>query len=213
MYYLNLDPAGWLLSVSAVPMPGCPAVGTLEETDLSGCRIRAYRWDGAALVLDKERLAALEAERTAAARTARDDEASAAAMAEVQAALITAQINALSADDATALRWRLLYPLWTPGAVYGAGDRAQYGDRLWRCLQGHTAQAEWEPETAASLWMEVCEDHAGTADDPIPYSGNMALEAGKFYSQDGVTYRCTRDTGVPVYNALAELVGLYVEAV
>lgn len=54
---------------------------------------------------------------------------------------------------------------------------------------------------------------AGTADDPIPYEGNMALENGKYYSQDGVVYRCTRDTGNPVFHALSELVGLYVEAI
>lgn len=42
-------------------------------------------------------------------------------------------------------------------------------------------------------------------------SGNRALESGKYYSQDGKVYRCTRDTGNPVYNALSELVGLYVE--
>ena len=33
----------------------------------------------------------------------------------------------------------------------------------------------------------------------------------KNYSQDGVTYLCNRDTVNPVYNALRELVGIYVE--
>ena len=41
----------------------------------------------------------------------------------------------------------------------------------------------------------------------------MALEAGRYYSQNGVTYLCTRDTGTPVYHNLADLVGLYVTAV
>ena len=39
----------------------------------------------------------------------------------------------------------------------------------------------------------------------------MELENGKYYSQDGVTYLCTRDTGIPVYNPLKDLVGIYVE--
>ena len=69
----------------------------------------------------------------------------------------------------------------------------------------------WEPENAPALWTEICETHAGTLDDPIPYSGNMALEAGKYYSQSGAVYLCTRDTVNPVYNALADLVGIYVE--
>ena len=41
----------------------------------------------------------------------------------------------------------------------------------------------------------------------------MELEAGLYYTQDGVTYRCTTGTGQPVYHALAELVGIYVEVV
>ena len=41
----------------------------------------------------------------------------------------------------------------------------------------------------------------------------MALESGKYYIQDYVIYCCTRDTINPVYNALADLVGLYVTEV
>ena len=44
-----------------------------------------------------------------------------------------------------------------------------------------------------------------------PYDGNMELFAGLYYVQNGVTYLCNRNTGQPVYNALADLVGLYVE--
>ena len=80
-------------------------------------------------------------------------------------------------------------------------------------LQAHTAQVGWEPENAASLWEQINETHAGTIDDPIPYSGNMALTSGLYYMQDWVIYKCTRDTGNPVYHALDELAGLYVEKV
>lgn len=59
----------------------------------------------------------------------------------------------------------------------------------------------------------IDETYAGTAEDPIPYSGNMALENGKYYSQDGVIYLCNRDTEIPVYQDLKDLVGIYVEAV
>lgn len=212
MFYLNIGPDGYLRSVSTTPVTGCPAIETLAGLDLSGCRMCAYHWTGSALVLDEDRLRALEEERSGLEKEMQDDQTRAAAMAEVQAALVSRQINALDADDATALRWQLLYPAWAPGAVYGAGERVQRGGRLWRCQQGHTAQAGWEPETAASLWTEVCQAHAGTVGDPIPYGGNMALEAGKYYVQGGVTYRCTRDTKIPVYAPLAELTGLYVEA-
>ena len=133
--------------------------------------------------------------------------------AEVSRMLITAQINILSVDDNTALRMVAFYPEWASDTDYTAGYKVQRGGRLWRCLQAHTSQAGWEPENVASLWTEICESHAGTLEDPIPYNGNMALENGKYYSQNSKIYRCTRDTVNPVYNALSELVGLYVEKV
>ena len=130
---------------------------------------------------------------------------------EVSRMLIAQQINTLSVDDNTALRMVAFYPEWAENTEYTAEYKAQRNGKLWRCIQAHTSQAGWEPENTASLWTEICESHAGTLEDPIPYSGNMALESGKYYMQDGKVYRCTRDTGNPVYNALSELVGLYVE--
>ena len=131
---------------------------------------------------------------------------------EVSRLLIAQQINTLSVDDNTALRMVEFYPEWATDTTYPAGYKVQHGGKLWRCLQAHTSQTGWEPSTAtASLWEEICESHAGTLNDPIPYDGNMALESGKYYIQDGVAYRCTHDTVNPVYNALADLIGLYVE--
>ena len=130
---------------------------------------------------------------------------------EVSRMLITQQINTLTVDDNTALRMTEFYPEWAADTEYTIGYKVQRNGKLWRCRQAHASQTGWEPENAASLWTEICESHAGTLEDPIPYNGNMALESGKYYSQDNKVYRCTRDTGNPVYNALSELVGLYVE--
>lgn len=132
---------------------------------------------------------------------------------EVSRMLIKQQINTLSVDDNTALRMLEFYPDWASGMDYSTGYKVQRGGKLWRCVQAHTSQEGWEPENTPALWTEICETHAGTLEDPIPYDSNMALEAGKYYTQDYVVYICTRDTGNPVYNPLAELVGLYVETV
>ena len=132
---------------------------------------------------------------------------------EVAAMLVRQQINTLPVDDQTALRMLEFYPEWEAGQAYTTGYKAQRGGKLWRCLQAHTAQTGWEPENAASLWEQICEAHDGTKYDPIPYDGNMALESGKHYTQSGMTYLCIRDTVNPVYNALSELVGIYVEVV
>ena len=131
---------------------------------------------------------------------------------EVSRMLIAQQINTLDVDDNTALRMTKFYPEWNAGQTYTAGYKIQHGGKLWRCLQAHTSQKGWEPATAtAALWEQICETHSGTPDDPIPYDGNMALEAGKYYMQDGAVYLCTRDTVNPVYNPLSDLVGIYVE--
>lgn len=118
-----------------------------------------------------------------------------------------------SLDDNTALRMREFYPAWAAEQAYTADFKVQHNGKLWRCLQAHTSQTGWEPENVASLWTEICEIHTGTMDDPIPYSGNMALENGKYYLQDYAIYLCTRDTVNPVYNPLTELVGIYVETI
>ena len=131
---------------------------------------------------------------------------------EVTRLLISQQLNTLDVDDNTALRMLEFYPEWTAGQAYTETYKVQHGGKLWRCRQAHTSQAGQEPSIdTASLWEEVCESHDGTQADPIPYDGNMALKEGMYYVQDDVIYRCTRDTINPVYNALADLKGIYVE--
>lgn len=98
------------------------------------------------------------------------------------------------------------------------GDKFTYEGKLWAVIQDHTIMPHYYPSiNTASLYVEVTEDYneqgeeLGTLDNPIPYEGNMVLENGKYYSQDGVTYLCNRDSGNPVYHALKDLIGLYVE--
>ena len=114
-------------------------------------------------------------------------------------------------DDETALTGVELFPAWAVGRAYAVDDRAQYNGTLYKCLQAHTSQADWTPDATPALWAEICETHGGTLTNPIPYNGNMVLEAGKYYSQSGAVYLCTRGTINPVYNALVDLVGIYVE--
>ena len=127
---------------------------------------------------------------------------------------------AQSLSDADGLKAKALYPRWeklvTLGSVTAeAGYRFTYGGELYKCVNANpTFQADWIPGNGtAALYIRIDESHVGTLDDPIPYSGNMTLESGRYYIQDYVIYLCNRDTGNPVYNPLAELVGLYVETV
>ena len=137
-------------------------------------------------------------------------------MEEVSRMLIAQQINGLTVEDSTALRMKEFYPEWKDligTTVDKAGFKFTHNGQLYKTIpEQHSFQADWVPgEGTESLYTRIDETHAGTLSDPIPYSGNMALESGKYYSQSGAVYLCTRDTVNPVYNALADLVGLYVE--
>lgn len=167
--------------------------------------------NGALFEMTAEEIAAMQAEAQKAEAFERTRPLT---ESEVSRLMIAQQINTLTVDDNTALRMKEFYPTWKESVSYTSGFKVQYNGKLFRCLQGHTSQTGWEPSiNTASLWEEICESHDGTLDDPIPYDGNMALENGKYYMQDGVIYKCVRDTGTPVYNALSELVGIYVEQV
>jgi hypothetical protein len=134
--------------------------------------------------------------------------------AAVQAKLAADDAALDKLDDGSALKVRSLHQAWAVGVAYKTGNRRRYGDHLYKARQAHTSQADWTPDVAVSLWEMIPEPGQGdTPDNPIPYSGNMALEKDKYYTQDGVTYRCFRDTINPVVAALKDLVGLYVEVV
>ena len=110
---------------------------------------------------------------------------------EVYAMLIAKQINTLTVDDHTALRMVEYYP--APNAAsYAAGDRIQYNGKLYKCLQAHTAQADWNPVDAPSLWAEVLAGQDGTAigewvqpDSTNPYMrGDKVSYNGKIYESE-----------------------------
>lgn len=125
---------------------------------------------------------------------------------------------AQSLSDTDGLKAKTLYPRWEAlvkkGSVEAeAGYRFTHNGDFYKCVNANpTFQSDWVPGNGtAALYVRIDEAHVGTLADPIPYDGNMELKAGLYYIQGGVTYLCNRNTGQPVYNSLAELVGLYVE--
>lgn len=69
--------------------------------------------------------------------------------------------------DAIAFATPQLYDEWNPnGIAYIGKNKAtesspanivRYQDRLYRCLQSHTSQADWNPTAAVSLWVEIAD--------------------------------------------------------
>lgn len=96
--------------------------------------------------------------------------------------------------------------------VLPVGKLVVYNDRLWRVRQEHTALSIYPPSIdTASLYEVVEKEHEGTMEDPIPYMPPMEIFEGKYYIQNDVVYRCTRDSGVSLSHDLSDLIGLYVE--
>ncbi|WP_395297429.1 M28 family peptidase [Kitasatospora hibisci] len=44
---------------------------------------------------------------------------------------------------------------WTPGTTYRAGDVVTFNGVSYRCIQGHTAQPDWEPPIVPALWQQI----------------------------------------------------------
>ncbi len=60
-----------------------------------------------------------------------------------------------SLDDAEALEIKTAYPVWGAAKAYDVGEKTLYSGVLYKCLQSHEAQADWNPADAPSLWAEV----------------------------------------------------------
>lgn len=105
---------------------------------------------------------------------------------EIQQADVQTAISYLS--DEQALTVKDLYADWNEnGMEYIAGDRVRYDGKLYKCLQGHTSQADWSPEAAPSLWAEILAGQEGTEigewvqpESTNPYSkGDKVTHNGK----------------------------------
>ena len=116
-------------------------------------------------------------------------------------------------DDQTAVKAMAFYRHWEAGLEVAVGDRLQYGGKLYKVIQAHTTQADWTPDITASLFEVIDVEHAGTAEDPIPWAVNMQCYEGKYYTWDGVLYLCTRDSGIALAYTPDQLIGHYFEVV
>lgn len=127
---------------------------------------------------------------------------------------ITKEINIYDLTPGEALQVKDHYPEWVAGITVKVGERYLSDNILWECIKEHTTQDNWKPSMAtASLWKVVDEEHEGTIDDPIIYIQPMEIFKDKYYIQNGIKYKCTRNSEQPLTHDLSALVGLYVETI
>ena len=112
-------------------------------------------------------------------------------MTSGKAKQLRALIESLSASlsDETALTGVELFPPWSVGKSYATGDRVQYEGTLYKCVQGHTSQADWTPPETPALWTAVSLDEYPAWVQPTgahdAYSkGDKVTHNGKHWTSD-----------------------------
>ena len=203
-----------------VHLPLTESTGDWQEIgEDRAAEIRAAKAEAAGSVAELARqvtqLSQQATAATAAAQQAQQtaDEAKQGAQQNASQTLLTAMlINTYPLTDEQALQVKDLYPAWEDliGQTLAKDFKLRHGGQLYKVLQEHTAQAEWEPGVdTASLYAVVSasatEEHAGTKEDPIPYVQMMILEQGKYYTQDGILYLCIQSTQTGFPNDLKDL--------
>ncbi len=108
----------------------------------------------------------------------------------------------------------LLSAPWQPGAANAVGDIVEYGGRYYKTIQPTgNADPNHTPDLVPAVFVPIDRTHAGTREDPIPAVGNMEYFEGRYYTEAGALYLCTRSTGQSVAHLPSQLVGVYFEKV
>lgn len=113
----------------------------------------------------------------------------------------------LTVDDETALTGKELYPVWAENISVSVNDRYQYNDKLYKCVQAHTTQADWTPDTTPALWVEVSLDEFPEWKQPA--GAHDAYAKGDKVKHNGKKWESTADANVwePGVYGWSEIVG------
>ena len=139
---------------------------------------------------------------------------------QLNATLLVAKDVAQLLSDDKAIAVKALYSDFTSLVAQKfvaktKGYKFTHENVLYKTIQdNYTFQAHYIPgQGTESLFTRIDESHIGTQEDPVPYHVNMEVFKDKFYIEDGILYKCTRDSGIALHNKASELVGHYFEKV
>lgn len=96
--------------------------------------------------------------------------------------------------DKQALTVVSMYPSWRSGMAYIVGDRVQYDDVLYKCVQAHIAESNWAPDVTPALWVVVSVEEWPEWKQPT--GAHDAYNKGDKVTYNGKHYICTLDANV-----------------
>lgn len=102
-----------------------------------------------------------------------------------------------SATDEQAFIMRYLYPEWSGESVsYKKNDRFMYHNKFYKVLQNHTSQADWTPDTASSLYVEIANPAEEWPEFKQPTGAHDAYARGDKVTFEGKHYISLIDANV-----------------
>lgn len=88
-------------------------------------------------------------------------------------------------NDATITEHFMQFPKWGYTIDYAINTICQYNDKLYRCLQAHTSQKNWEPANVPSLWKEIGNPNTEYPEWSQPIGALDAYQVGDKVSYNG----------------------------
>ena len=99
-------------------------------------------------------------------------------------------------DATTAAEHAELFSPWAYPVSYKVGNIRRYGGALHKCVQAHTSQADWTPDTAASLWSATSDPAEEWPAWSQPVGAHDAYNAGAKVSHNGKHWTSNQDGNV-----------------
>ena len=99
-------------------------------------------------------------------------------------------------EDNEAVEAVELFPKWDGTARYTTDQRVQYQGVLYRCLTEHTAQPDWNPADAPSLWARVLIEDPNIIPEWIQPDSTNPYAKGDKVTHNGKTWVSTCDGNV-----------------
>lgn len=137
----------------------------------------------------EERVAALESENTML-------KAQVSAQSAVTSITFVALAESGGLDEITASEHAELFAEWAYPVAYTVGQLRRYNGTLYKCVQAHTSQADWTPDTAASLWSVAADPAEEWPAWSQPVGAHDAYAKGDKVSHNGKHWTSNVDSNV-----------------
>lgn len=121
------------------------------------------------------------------------------ALSRLRAVSRQAEISCITNTDAQALEVAGLYPEWsdiTAGTVLRTGDRVNYEGTLYRVIQEHCKQENWNPVKASSLFTKILIPDPEVIPEWEQPDASNAYAAGDVVTHNDRTWESLTDNNV-----------------